>query len=74
MILRYTVHLSWKRLPVSVTENERAYTADTRWQALDRDYDEGVSVGSGATPVAAVDDLMWHLGIEDYEIELETPE
>ncbi len=38
-----------------------------RWMAVDRDYDLGVPVGHGATPLAAVADLLWCLDIEDIE-------
>lgn len=40
-----------------------------RWLATDRDYDLGVPVGHGATPLAAVADLLWFIGVEDIEAE-----
>jgi hypothetical protein len=36
-----------------------------RWQAMEQDYDLGVPVGSGPTPLAAIADLLWRLDIED---------
>lgn len=36
-----------------------------RWLATDRDYDLGVPVGHGATPLAAIADLLWAMDIED---------
>lgn len=36
-----------------------------RWQACEDDYDLGVAVGSGATPLQAIEDLLWHKDIED---------
>lgn len=37
-----------------------------RWHAMDvPDFDLGVKVGSGATPLEAIEDLLWHLDIED---------
>jgi hypothetical protein len=38
-----------------------------RWLATDRDYDLGVPVGHGPTPLAAIADLLWRLDIEDIE-------
>jgi hypothetical protein len=35
-----------------------------RWLATDRDYDLGVPVGHGATPLAAVADLLWAMNID----------
>lgn len=40
---------------------------DDRWQAMEQDYDLGVPVGSGATPLQAIADLLWRLDIEDIE-------
>lgn len=34
---------------------------DYRWCATDREYDLDVPVGSGATPLKAIEDLLWHL-------------
>ena len=39
--------------------------ASDRWIATDRDYDLGVPVGHGATPLTAIADLLWRLDIED---------
>ena len=38
-----------------------------RWQASAQEYDLGVPVGSGATPLQAIEDLLWHLDIENVE-------
>lgn len=38
-----------------------------RWFATAQDYDEGVPVGTGATPLAAIGDLLDRLDIEDIE-------
>ena len=39
--------------------------ASDRWYATDRDYDLDVPVGSGATPLKAIEDLLWRLDVED---------
>ena len=36
-----------------------------RWQAMQQEYDLGVPVGSGATPLQAIEDLLWRLDDED---------
>lgn len=42
--------------------------ASYRWAAMAvQDYDEGIPVGTGATPLEAIEDLLWHLDIEDIE-------
>lgn len=38
---------------------------DYRWQAMLRPYDLGEHVGTGATPLRAIEDLLWHLDDED---------
>lgn len=35
-----------------------------RWQAMTQEYDLGVPVGSGATPLQAIEDLLWRLDDE----------
>jgi hypothetical protein len=35
-----------------------------RWQAMTEPYDLGVPVGSGATPLQAIEDLLWRLDDE----------
>lgn len=35
-----------------------------RWQAMLRDFDLGEPVGSGATPLQAIEDLFWHLDLD----------
>lgn len=42
---------------------------DYRWCATDREYDLDVPVGSGATPLKAIEDLLWHLDFEDIKPE-----
>jgi hypothetical protein len=37
---------------------------DHQFQAWEGDYDLGVPIGSGATPEAALDNLLWHLDLE----------
>lgn len=34
------------------------------WQATAQEFDLGVPVGSGATPLQAIEDLLWHLDDE----------
>lgn len=41
--------------------------ASDRWYATDRNYDFDVPVGSGATPLRAIEDLLWRLDVEDVE-------
>ena len=38
---------------------------DYPWTAIERDYDLGKPIGSGPTPEAAVEDLLWHLDIDE---------
>jgi hypothetical protein len=40
-----------------------------RWNACALEYDLGVPVDSGTTPLQAIADLLWHLGVEDIEPE-----
>lgn len=40
-----------------------------RWNATAQEYDLDVPVGSGATPLEAIEDLLWHLDVEDVEPE-----
>lgn len=35
-----------------------------RWRATAQEYDLGVPVGSGATPLQAIEDLLWRLDDE----------
>jgi hypothetical protein len=37
---------------------------DSRWQAWEGDLDLDIAIGSGPTPEAAVEDLLWHLDVE----------
>lgn len=39
--------------------------ASDRWQAMLREYDLGEPVGSGATPLEAIADLLWRLDADD---------
>jgi hypothetical protein len=36
-----------------------------QWTATVGDYDLGVPVGSGATPLEAVSELLWKMDLED---------
>jgi hypothetical protein len=36
---------------------------DSRWQAWEGDLDLDIAIGSGPTPEAAVEDLLWHLDL-----------
>jgi hypothetical protein len=38
-----------------------------RWHASAQEYDLGVPVGSGATPLKAIEDLFWLIDIESVE-------
>jgi hypothetical protein len=38
-----------------------------RWYATDRELDLGIPIGHGATPLAAIADLLWAMDIEDIE-------
>lgn len=40
-----------------------------RWQAMAQEYDLGVPVGSGATPLQAIEDLLWRIDVDDIEPE-----
>jgi hypothetical protein len=48
---------------ITVTPAEYRYR-DHQWQAWEGDYDMGVPIGSGPTPEAALEDLLWHLDLE----------
>jgi hypothetical protein len=39
--------------------------ASDRWYATDRDLDLDVPVGSGATPLQAIENLLWRLHEEE---------
>lgn len=41
--------------------------ASDRWQATAQEYDLDVPVGCGPTPLKAIEDLFWHLDIEDVD-------
>lgn len=38
-----------------------------RWFATAQEYDLGVPVGTGATPLEAIGDLLWQMDIENIE-------
>jgi hypothetical protein len=38
---------------------------ESRWCVTAQEYDLGVPVGSGATPLRAIEDLLWRLDIEN---------
>lgn len=38
-----------------------------RWNACAQEYDLDVPVGSGATPLKAIEDLFWLLDVENVE-------
>jgi hypothetical protein len=40
-----------------------------RWQAARQEYDLDVPVGSGATPLKAIEDLLWLIDVENVEPE-----
>jgi hypothetical protein len=37
---------------------------DHQWMAIEGDYDLGKPIGSGRTPLEALDDLLWHLDLD----------
>jgi len=41
--------------------------ASDRWQATEDGFDLGVPIGSAATPLKAIADLLWAMNIEDIE-------
>jgi hypothetical protein len=51
---------------VIVSVNDIAPASD-RWYATDRDLDLGIPIGHGATPLAAIADLLWAMNVEDIE-------
>jgi hypothetical protein len=51
---------------VILSTNDIAPPSD-RWYATDRDLDLGIPIGHGATPLAAIADLLWAMNIEDIE-------
>jgi hypothetical protein len=48
---------------ITIARAEYRY-GDHQWQAIEGDYDLGAPIGSGPTPEAALDDLLWHLDLE----------
>jgi hypothetical protein len=38
---------------------------DHQFQVWEGDLDLDVPIGSGATPEAAIEDLLWHLGLDE---------
>lgn len=57
---------SERRTMVFVARDDIAPKSD-RWYATDRELDLGVPTGHGATPLGAIDDLLWRLNVEDIE-------
>jgi hypothetical protein len=49
---------------ITVTPAEYRYR-DHQWQAWKGDMDLDVPISSGPTPEAALDDLLWHLDLEE---------
>jgi hypothetical protein len=43
--------------------------ASDRWDATENGYDLGIPIGHGDTPLAAIEDLLWAMNIEDIEPE-----
>ena len=54
---------------VIVSRYDDAPLAEYHWYATEHGLDLGVPVGYGLTPLAAIDDLLWHI---DSEVAAET--